>query len=87
MGDSPQSASVKSPQRWRAVGFVILTFGCWFLFASLARVVIKCAPPFPCAIQDLKPPSPLPWPDAIVLMVTLGVALWASRRAVFPPED
>ena len=83
-------------KRFKAFGFVALAFAFWFVFVSLARIVQDCAltydwwPPnrwVQCNAIDLQSLKHLGWPDTIMMLTTLVVAIWAARRAVFPPED
>ena len=81
-------------KRTRALWFVVFTFASWFLFVSLAKIVMRCAPlsqlwpwNFQCVPLDLTTIRPLTWPDTVILLSTLVVAIWAARRIVFPPED
>ena len=84
-----QARKVPFKKRVQAFFFVLIAFAFWFLFAWLTRVVVKCAPTKdfgPCAFEST-PPTPLTWPDALMLITTLVLAVWAARRAVFPPDD
>ena len=80
--------------RTRAFWFVVLTFVSWFLFVSLAKIVMRCAPSsqlwpwkLQCEPLDFTTIKPLTWPDTVILLTTLVVAIWAARRIVFPPDD
>lgn len=90
-----QAPKVPLKKRLRAFFFVLFAFAFWFLFMALARIVMKCAltykwwPPngwVECAPMGASL-GRLTWPDAIVMIVTLIVAIWAARRLVFPPDD
>lgn len=81
-------------RRTRAFWFVVLVFASWFLFVSLAKIVMRCAPSsqlYPWNLQceplDFTTVKPLTWQDTVILLTTLMVAIWAARRIVFPPED
>jgi hypothetical protein len=88
---APPVPQKKSP--WRAFLFVALAFGFWFVFVSLARIVQDCTltyqlwPAVQCVPVDLASLKHLRWPDTIMMIATLTVAIWAARRVVFPPED
>ena len=93
--ERPPKVSLKT--RFKAALFVLAAFAFWFLFVLLARVVTKCAPVFAswwpqswrleCSAMDAASLKQLTWPDTIIMIVTLVVAIWAARRAVFPPDD
>jgi hypothetical protein len=40
-----------------------------------------------CAPIDLASLKHLGWPDTVMMITTLVVAIWAARRVVFPPDD
>jgi hypothetical protein len=91
------AAKVSWKKRFNAAFFVLAAFAFWFLFVLLARVVTKCVPVFAswwprdwrleCTAMDAASLKQLTWPDTIIMVVTLAVAIWAARRAVFPPDD
>ena len=87
------AAQVPKKNRWQALLFVLVAFGCWFLFAYLARIVMKCAPtfelwpPVQCVPMDLASLKQLSWSDTTMLIATLGIGIWAGWRVVFPPDD
>ena len=86
---SVQAPKVVPKKPWKAFVFVILGFFFWFLFAWMARVVTTCSPNsdlLRCAF-DLHQPAQLGWGDAAIMATTLGLAIWAGRRIVFPPDD
>lgn len=93
--ERPPKVSLKN--RFKAALFVLAAFAFWFLFVLLARVVTKCVPAFAswlpgswrleCSAMDAASLKQLTWPDTIIMIVTLVVAIWAARRAVFPPDD
>ena len=85
--DTDNAAKDSWWDRVRPLLFVLGGFVFWFIFVLLARVVLKCAPLFECSVSDLRLPNPLTWPETIVLLATLILAIWASRRIVFPRED
>ena len=88
-----QAPKVPVKKRLKAFGFVALAFLFWFVFVSLARIVQNCAltyelwPLVQCTAIDLTSLKHMGWAETTMMVVTLVVAIWAARRAVFPPEE
>jgi len=79
----------------RAFVFVVAGFAFWYLFASLAKIVIRCElvslwpwpPTRECAAINLGSLTNLTWTYVAILITTLIVAIWAAKRLVFPTDD
>jgi hypothetical protein len=66
--------------------FVLAAFLFWFMFASLAQIVITCAP-VGCSLKDLQPLRPMGRREMFVMVISLLTALWVSSRIFFPSEE
>jgi hypothetical protein len=75
--------------------FVLFTFALWFVFGTLAEVVITCVPGGArCLLADgwwvwrTEPATDtINKREAFVMIMTLLIAAWAAMRVFFPPED
>jgi hypothetical protein len=83
--DTPQ---VPWKKRLKAFFFVLAGFAFWYLFAALAKFVMRCEVTdwwWPVQYRCAAPQSS--WSEPVMLVTTLAVAIWAARRLVFPPDD
>lgn len=77
----------------KAFVFVVTAFAFWYLFASLAKTVMRCEltswwpPESQCQEMQLGTLTDPSWGYVTILLATLVVAIWAARRLVFPPDD
>jgi hypothetical protein len=83
-----ESPKVSWKKRLKAFFFVLAGFAFWYLFASLAKFVMRCSVTrwwLPLEYECTAPQSS--WSEPVMLLTTLAVAIWAARRLVFPPDD
>ena len=71
---------------WRALLFVLISFVLWFVFASLAQIVIKCAP-LRCSLADFSSKGAMGNREVAMMLIALLTALWVSSRLFFPAEE
>jgi hypothetical protein len=83
-----ETPKVPWKKRVKAFVFVIVGFAFWFLFAALAKFVMRCYVTdwwFPPQYQCTSAQSS--WSEPVMLVTTLAIAIWAARRLVFPPDE
>jgi hypothetical protein len=68
--------------------FVVVTLVSWWLFASLADFVVRCAPwGIPWGDGCRKTNDPRTRLDNILLVVSMLPALWVARKLLFSSDD
>jgi hypothetical protein len=94
-GQKEQSRKRLGDRRFGAVLFVLATIVLWFVFGSLAQIVITC---IPGGARCLLANDWRTWfvgngtdtisrRDAILMLISLAIAAWAAVRIFFPAED
>jgi hypothetical protein len=94
-GRKDQSRKRLGDRRFGAVFFVLTTIVLWFVFGSLAQIVITCIPGGArCLLVDDwrtwfigNGTDAIGRRDALLMLISLGIAAWAAVRIFFPAED
>lgn len=90
-----QSRKRLGDRRFGAVLFVLTTIVLWFVFGSLAQIVITCIPGAGrCLLADDwrswfvgNGTDAISRRDTILMLISLAIAAWAAVRIFFPAED